>query len=211
MAPDELDEALGTIEIYYDEHSEIMFNIVALGTRGRVRVRRGELELAERDIERGESLIREAGRVPPLHASYVRSARFLLEVHRAENDAAGGEPPSRAVLRRLRASRREALRVSAWVPWRRSEALRLAGREAWLRGRPGAALKWWQRALDCASSLGALPELARTYADAGHSMSRSARPLELNGRDARRCVEEASRIFAEIGMRPELDTRAEVA
>jgi class 3 adenylate cyclase/tetratricopeptide (TPR) repeat protein len=199
----ELEAALETIDVYYDEHSEVLFNIVALGTRGRVNALRGELDLAREEITRGEALIREGGRVPPLHASYVHSARQLLDLLDLERRAAAGERPTRGALRELRRSRRRALKTSEKVPWRRTEALRLAGREAWLRGRPAEAIGWWERAIDYATGLGAKPELARTLADAGYALRRAGSPLTLNGKDASACLGEAGRMFDALGLSPE--------
>jgi hypothetical protein len=207
----ELNDALRTVDIYFDEHSEIMFNIVALGTRGRINARRGDLELAETEIARAEQLAREAGRLPHLHASYVRSARQLLEVLRAERKHARGERPARAELRKLAQSRRKALQTSAWVPWRRTEALRLAGREAWLRGKHAKAVGWWERAIDTATVLGAMPELARTLEDAGLALQDSSVPLTLRGQDAATCLREADRLFASLDLAPEREALARVA
>jgi hypothetical protein len=207
----ELDEALETIDVYYDEHSEVLFNIVALGTRGRINALRGDLATAEREISRAEGLMREAGRVPPLHASYVHSARYLLDLEGLEHRKAAGGRLTRAALRRLRRSRGRALKTSEKVPWRRTEALRLAGREAWLRGDPTQAITWWERALDCANALGARPELARTLADAGRALLQANAEHELRGRNAVACLREAEAILAELDLSREREALPQVA
>jgi len=206
----ELDAAYESIGAYYDEHSEILFNIIALGTRGRIECLRGDLERAEAEIVRAEALMKEAGRVPPFHASNVVSSRQLLDLLQAEARVVAGGSPTRAELRRLRRSRKQALAVSAKVPWRRTEALRLAGREAWLRGRRSEAIEEWERAVAFATELGARPELARTLEDAGRALSsaneanETSGALELGGRNGEACLEEATRLYAELGLSHEL-------
>jgi class 3 adenylate cyclase/predicted ATPase len=207
----DLDAALETIDVYYDEHSEVLFNIVALGTRGRVNVLRGDFEAAANEIGRAEALMREAGRVPPLHASYVHSARYLLGLLDLERRAAEGEQATRGALRRLRRSRSRALKTSEKVPWRRTEALRLAGREAWLRGKQTQAITWWERAIDCAIALGARPELGRTLADAGRALVLSDSPVSLRGKNGTACLQEAHQIFVEVGLSPEREALLQVS
>lgn len=207
----ELDAALKAVDLYYDEHAEVLFNVVALGTRARISALQGRLEAAADDLASAEELMREAGRVPPLHASYVHSARFLLDMLVLEREVAAGRKPTAAAFRRVRRSRKTALATARNVAWRRAEALRLAGREAWLRGRPAQAISWWERALDCAEGLGARPELGRTWADAGRALAGSGSPSTLRGRDAGACLQEAREVFEALDLAVELSQLSEAA
>jgi tetratricopeptide (TPR) repeat protein len=193
----EFDEALRALESYYDEHSEVLFNVLALGTRARVYALRGDAKRAAEEIARAESVMAQAGRVAPFHASAVHSARYLIDVLALERAVAAGHGAAPAA-RRARASRKAALATAAKVAWRRAEALRLVGRESWLRGRRAEGIAWWSRALDCATQLGAQPELARTLADAGRALSEHDGDLALQGRDAGTCLEQARELFDQM-------------
>lgn len=200
----EFDEALRALESYYDEHSEVLFNVLGLGTRARVYALRGDLEQAKAEVVRGEAKMKEAGRVPPFHASSVFSARYLVDVLELERAAGAADGTARAAARRARSSRKVALTTARKAPWRRPEVLRLAGREAWLRQRPTEALSWWERALACAQELGARPEFARTLADAGRAMAQADNGLRLGDRDASECLAEAREIFEDLALAADL-------
>ena len=192
---------------YYDEHAEPLFNLLALGTRAKVEVLAGDLERARATVERGESLLAEAGRAAPYHASSVRSARQLVDVALlAEARGGAGERQAR---RRLARSRSASLATAAKVAWRRPEAMRLAARESWLLGRQNQAFEEWGRAVDCCTRLGARPELGRALAEAGRALAESGAPgATVAGRGPDDCLREAGAIFDEL----ELDfDRAQLA
>ena len=54
--------------------------LVALGTRAKVNALMGDLQIAEANLRRAESVLLQAGRVAPYHQSVVRSARYLADV-----------------------------------------------------------------------------------------------------------------------------------
>jgi hypothetical protein len=125
--------------------------------------------------------------------------RYELAVLRLEAaQRAGGRLAARA-----RRSRRSALRVAEKVAARRPEILRLAGSEAWLRGRYGRALRSYTEALRVGRHLGARPELARTCAEVARRLAADRGPDRLEGRDAAAWREEASGLRAGLGLDPE--------
>lgn len=196
----EFDDALRALEVYYDEHSEVLFNMIAMGTRARVSALRGDFDAAIQEIARARRFEREAGRVAPFHASYVHSARLLVDVLRLEQAMERGSAGVRRLARQTRASRRRALATARKVAWRRAEALRLAGREAWLSRRSKEALDWWRQALDCATGLGARPEFARTLVDVARALQELDPHMTFMGRDAAGCLAEARRLFEELDL-----------
>jgi len=72
------------------------------------------------------------------------------------------------------------------------EALRLRGRYAWLRGKPEAARRWWEKSLAVAKKLGARYEAGATHLDLGQRFGDRAH------------LEEAQRIFTELGAQRDL-------
>ncbi|MBW2722742.1 MAG: AAA family ATPase [Deltaproteobacteria bacterium] len=211
----EFDDALHALEVYYDEHSEVLFNVTAVSMGARVHALRGDAEIAAEEIDRAEALMTKAGRVPPFHAGNVYSARHLVDVLALENVAKAsaargtGTPAFKAAAKRARASRKAALSSANRAAWRKPEALRLAGREAWLLGRQKDAIDWWEQAVDCATTLGARPELGRTLADAGRSLADARTESTLRGRDARSCLREAREIFEDLSLAVDLAQASE--
>jgi class 3 adenylate cyclase len=197
----EFEPALRALELYYDEHSEAAFNLLALGTRAKVSSLMGDADAAEASLTRAEAVMSEAGRVAPYHASSVRSARYLADVMALERAVAEGNGAATDAGRQVSQSRKAALATADKVAFRRPEALRLAGREAWLRGRAAEAFGWWERAVDCCTRLGTRPELGRTLADAGRALAEGpGGASDLRGRDASTCLSEARAIFDELDL-----------
>jgi hypothetical protein len=86
------------------------------------------------------------------------------------------------------------------VAFRLPEALRLAGREAWLREDGAEALGWWRQALECCERLGTRPELGRTLSEAARALG-AGLGGELGGRDASACRGEAIALFDALDLR----------
>jgi hypothetical protein len=159
----------------------------------------GDLDGAEANLRRAEAVLTQAGRVAPYHQSVVRSARYLADVLALERavqtaDGSVGEARSRA-----RKSREAALATARKVAFRLPEALRLAGREGWLRGDGPEALDWWRQALVCCERLGTRPELGRTLAEAGRALG-AGLDGDLGGRDSSACLREATSIFSALDL-----------
>jgi class 3 adenylate cyclase len=147
------EEAVEAADAYREESPQQLLHALALGARAEAQARAGALGAAAETLERGERALAALGnQAIPYHASFVHAARYLLDVARLEAGGSGGA---------LRRSRRRALGAAAKVAARRPQAFRLAGREAWLRGRRGAAVRWWARSLAAADRIGARPERAR--------------------------------------------------
>jgi hypothetical protein len=86
------------------------------------------------------------------------------------------------------------------VAFRLPEALRLAGREAWLREQGAEALDWWRQAVDCCQRLDTRPELGRTLSEAAQAFG-AGLAGGLGGRDAAACRGEAIALFEALGLR----------
>ena len=150
------DEAVAAADHYREESPQALLHVLALGARAEAQVQAGALAEAAETLARGEAALGTMGlgQAIPYHLSFLHTARYLFDVATLEGS---GEPP-----RSLRRSRSKALGAVAKVASRRAQVYRLAGREAWLRGRKALARRWWGRSLAEAERLGQRPELART-------------------------------------------------
>jgi hypothetical protein len=196
----EFDAALRALELYYDEHAEPVFNLLALGTRAKVETLLGDLDAAQATLERAETVLEEAGRAAPYQTSSVRSARYFVEVAGIEGALRRGERDAVEAHRKAaRRARKAALATAEKVAFRRPEVLRIAGRESLAEGDLDAAVAWWERGVACCEGLGARPELGRTLAEGARALAREP-DRRLAGRDADACRREALAIFDELDL-----------
>jgi class 3 adenylate cyclase/tetratricopeptide (TPR) repeat protein len=188
------EEAVEAADAYREESPQQLLHALALGARAEAQARAGALDAAAETLERAERALAALGiQAIPYHASFVHAARYQLGVERLE--AGGGDGT-------LRRSRRRALGAAAKVAARRPQLFRLAGREAWLRGRRGAATGWWARSLAAAEALGARPERARSLHEIAIRVGPSGQgPRGLVGAV---CGEEARALYQEMGLERDL-------
>ena len=107
-------------------------------------------------------------------------AYLLAAEHRDDTESGGW-------LKKAAKACRVALKQGKVYPPGLPEAMMLRGRYDWLRGKPIAAEKWWQRSLALAENMGVRYDLGRTL-------------LEIGGRLGERAyIERAEAIFTEIG------------
>jgi class 3 adenylate cyclase/predicted ATPase len=197
------DEAAAAADHYREESPQALLHVLALGARAEAQVRAGALADAQATLERAEGVLAAMGSGPPIpyHVSFLHTAHYLFDVAALEGS---GAPPAR-----LRRSRREALGSAAKVAARRPQVYRLAGREAWLRGRRKAALRWWGRSLAEAKRLGTRPELARTLHELAIRLAPEARGPD--GRTGAECRAAAGALYRELHLDRDLAQLAKSA
>ena len=193
----ELPAAIEAADAYYDENPEDLLHILALGAKAKAQTELGELDAAEETLRRAAEVVARSSPVPPFHVSSYHRSRFLLDVARL---AAAVESGDRAAVRewtrRARPSARAALRSASKVAWRRTEVLRLAARYHALRGRRRRAQHLLDRSAALGERLGAVPETARTYAEAARLLRAGGRGDErFRGLDAAACAARARAAF----------------
>jgi tetratricopeptide (TPR) repeat protein len=189
-------EAVEAADVYQEESPQQMLHVLALGARAEAQVRAGALADAASTLARGESMLGRMGlgQAIPYHVSFFDTARFLFEV--ATLEASGTAPAG------LRRSRAKALATVGKVASRRPQVYRLAGREAWLRGRRKAALRWWGRSLAEAERLAARPEQARTWHELAVRLAPDARGPD--GRSGAECASAAADLYRELHLAGDL-------
>jgi hypothetical protein len=194
------DETVAAADHYREESPQALLHVLALGARAEAEARAGALPAAAETLARGEAVLAGLGlgQAIPYHVSFLAAARYGFDVATLES---AGAPP-----RGLRRSRSRALASAAKVAARRAQVYRLAGREAWLRGRTGSARRWWARALAEAERLGARPERARILHEIAIRL-----PSGLDGRSGAECDAAARALYRELHLEADLarlDARA---
>jgi tetratricopeptide (TPR) repeat protein len=155
----------------------------ASGELGLCYLRQGSLKKALAVLEEANQLIAAHG----LKGYMVNPSRNVLaEVYLVEAERAK-EPERAAWMRKAKRICRAALKESKTFRGGLPYAMRLQGRYEWLRGRPKAARKWWQRSVALAEELGARYDLGMVCLEMGQRLGERVR------------LEQAEAIFVEIG------------
>ncbi|MEW6269457.1 MAG: adenylate/guanylate cyclase domain-containing protein [Thermodesulfobacteriota bacterium] len=206
LAHRRLDEALEKVE-RYAERPEEMLNLIALGTKARIQILRGDLDGAGATLQQADALVhrmrqRPFGRPTPFHSGAYRGSHLLYAVVQLERALAGPDPAVvRPARRRAAVALRAALRTASRMARLRTETYRLAGTYLWLLGRAGGAARWWQRSIEEGARLGARPELARTHAEIGQRLAcGEGERTRVAGRDAAEHLTHAADSFAAMGL-----------
>jgi tetratricopeptide (TPR) repeat protein len=193
------DRALEALDLYAGRDEKV-FQLLALGSRAKVELLRGQPERAEESVERAEAIIRELRVVPAYYLSAFLTNRLTLDVDALEQQRGGHGRGSRA-----RRDARRALRIAAWVPLDRTEIQRLVGRLHWTLGRRERALVWWGRSVATGEQLGARPELARTCLEIARRLGPGQ---HVGGLPAGAWLDRARTLFTDLGLDEELEQRA---
>ena len=159
-------------------------------------------QAAAASLAAAEALLERLDLPPPFHVGAYRTSRLLLDLEELEDACARGDRAAAARWRR-RAGRdaRALLAVARKMARLRTEAYRLVGRLAWLRGRRRAAQRWWTRSIREGERLGARPELARTCAEVARRLDGAA-SARVDGRSPAELHELAGELFRELGLAP---------
>jgi hypothetical protein len=101
---------------------------------------------------------------------------------------------------------RNAIKNSKKAVLIRPEVSRSTGIYYWLIGKQTKAVKWWKRAIDENTKLGARPNLARIYMEIGRRfLEEKSMHKKLNGISAEEYLEKARSMFHEMDLQWDLD------
>jgi tetratricopeptide (TPR) repeat protein len=187
----QLAEALEAAEAYAAARHEKPLKLLGLGSKAKAQVLLGDLSSAEATLAAAEDVLHEAPDTAPWHLSAYVAARLRWEACALESTRERS---------RAQRSAREALRVASKVAIQRAEIHQLCGRLDWLLGRRRQAERYWRAALKVGEQMGARPELARTYAEIGRSLSEVGGDATFDGLSAATCIERARTLFSELGL-----------
>src|SRR5206468_743804 len=193
-----IDEALVTQALRYGQLWEVN---TYLGLNCERKVRQGDFAAAHHHIEQLCELSESYGYSFAQSREYSMRHFVLLDVTDLEQCLRDGAPAARQVGKRARRSARAAIRIAAKVARERAEAYKLAGRLCWLLGERDRALAWWSRSAAEGQRLGALPEVARTFAEVGRRLpERRDGPRTFQGLEPEACVDRAAALFTQLGL-----------
>ena len=174
-----LDAAEAAANVYLESNDEVLLNLLALGTKGKVQVLRRDLEGARATLATADGLLARQ-RVPPWYVGIVTRSHLLLRI--AERELGIAAAPRRD--RPPRRLRREARAAAARFAWLRPEVWQAIAQLDWLAGRRTAALRGFARALDEADRLGLRPDAARVRIEIARRLLEAGGGATFRGQDA---------------------------
>jgi hypothetical protein len=162
---------------------------------------RDETESSEA-LKQGEKVTSVEKHIAPLYISSFLLGRFFHDNVLWEEALSSSAGPEVSVLqKRAFQSGRRAVQNARKCAVYRAEILKLMGVSHWLAGKQKTAMLWWDRSVKTAEDLGALPELARTYAEMSRRMREGqSRFREWNGISALAYARKAQDLFKELGI-----------
>jgi len=204
-------EALHAAETYFVARREDLVKILALGLKAKNQALLGDRSGALATLALVEERSRRAIAIPPYYRSVSLLGRFQLDLDAYEGCLGSGDRTGlRAAERNLRNSQKAALGIVEKAAWERTEALRLAGRAAWLHGAHDKAMQWLTRSLEAGTRLRAHPELARTHMEIAQRITERGASAEVAGRDATGHLEAARALLVEMNLERDLQQLAEI-
>jgi len=165
------------------------------------------IHLIMKDTNKAGASLDKAGQVrvelrhAPMQLSLFYRSQFEYYVQCLENSLAAGDRDKVFEYRKSAAvSGKMFIKTCRKAALYRTDSFRLMGVYKWLVHDYKAASKWWRRAIAEGESLGARPQLSRTYGEMGlrscmvHGVSPAREPLQ-----------KAKTMFAELGLRRDLE------
>ena len=141
----QIDEAISTLQHAKEVAGQVPDYVVLQGAGGmliRCYLAKGQLEKALSEIEISQETMA-TGSVISNHQLGNGISEAYLEA--AENSTGKAR---QEWLKKARRSCREMLKATTQNPPNKPDALLFQGRCEWLRGNPGAAVMWWEKAMD---------------------------------------------------------------
>jgi len=179
-------------------------NLLALGTKAKIQILSADRPAACATLLKAQELMRRSVPIPPYYQTFARTAQLMADISVLEETISQGDRASIPILlKRAKRADRVLLRLVSKVAWERVEALRLAGRLAWIAGKRDRALGWFSRAIAEGERLGARSELARTYLEVGLRLRSPGKAH--GGLDSAGCLEKARSLFSALALSSEVD------
>jgi hypothetical protein len=177
------------------------------GIKANIQVLQEDIAGAEKSLMEARELISRETRITPRHIGSFHLSQFLFDIYILEKSIQAGDKIKIKELRRkAHRSGTAAVKTAVKFAPNRTETFRLIGVYYWLIGKQKKALIWWNKSIKVGEQLGARPELARTYMEAGKRLPEQKSKYEqLNGIPAKEYLEKARALFQEMELEWDLE------
>jgi tetratricopeptide (TPR) repeat protein len=165
-----------------------------------------ETEEARKSLEQANR-IRSEVKAVPIQLSYFYRSQFEYYLRRLEESLrAGHREESSEYRRNALKSGKKLIKTCQKAALYRTESYRLMGVYNWLIRDQKGAFNWWRKAISEGESLGARPQIARTYAEMGMRFclinGGSSKP---DASRVRESLQKAKTMFSDLGLHHDLE------
>ena len=191
---------------FAQEHAPRTSLIQLFSWKARIHMLMGDMEEAEKSLQRADQIRREVHMVPWQLSCFFRS-QFEYDLYRLRESIDKGNQVGALTWRKKAIRSGELLsRMAVKVAQHRTDSCRLKGTYYWLINEKKKALKWWHEAIEEGERLGARLDLSRVYFEVGRRLLESKNSHGgLDGVKAKEYLEKARALFEEMDLQWDLD------
>ncbi|MDQ7816859.1 MAG: protein kinase [Melioribacteraceae bacterium] len=176
------------------------------GKRAKAYILLNEHPAANESLDIAEKALYEADTLTPMLLSYYVAYKLyynvmMFETKSAENQI--GKNELHNLEKEIKKSIKAAVKVSNKVAEIKPEVLRFIAQYHFLKKNPKKGFNYFQKSIDYANYLGALPEVGRSYFELGKVLSRTNYIYKKMSADY--CMSEAQKIFEQLNLKWDLD------
>jgi hypothetical protein len=166
-----------------------------------------DIDGAKRYIHQGKKIIDQDKLMPAYLMSGYLIAKFMLDIQTLKRALISRTDPDLSNLNKnaFKSGKAALKKLKKYAPLR-TKTFRLMGEYYWLIGKQNKAFKWWDKAVKKGETLGARPDLSRTYFEIGRALLDSKCKYKgWNGMSAKEYLEKARTMFKEMDLQYDLD------
>jgi len=173
----------------------------------------GNIEEAEKSLQRANKIRREVNAIVPFQLSNFCRSQLEYDLYRLKESIKGGnKSESLEYRKKVIKSGKMLLKISKKAAQHRTESYKLLGVYYWLIKKQKKAVKWWNKSIKEGERLGARLELSRTYFEVGKRLLETESKYKMfNGIKAEEYLEKAGVLFEEMDLQWDLDELSRVA
>jgi class 3 adenylate cyclase/tetratricopeptide (TPR) repeat protein len=181
-------------------------NLFNLGYKAINQIYQKDISGAKESLLQAKAFVSKQAFVPPIYISSYLLGQFFLDLYLLEQ-AIGSNGKFGEIKYRQNAAKsgKRALKNSKKYAFDRANIFRLMGIYYWLIGRQKKAVRFWNKSINQAKSLGARVDLAKTHLEIGKRLlENTSRFCRMNDITAEEHLEKARSLFEEFGLQEEL-------
>ncbi len=176
------------------------------GKRAKAYLLLNDLPSAKKSIDKSEKALNDANSLTPMLMGYFTCYKFLFLVRKFEYDFKKNNQDDYKINsfeKVIRESMNKALKVSKKVAEIKPEVYRYIGDFYWQKDKYKTAAKYFQKSINTAEQLGALPELGRSFLEYGRFLSDPG--TGMTGKNPDNQYSEAEIIFNKLNLKWDTD------
>ncbi len=176
------------------------------GKRAKAFILLNEFAFAKESLDKAERVLNESDSLTPMLLSYFAAYKLFYYTRLYEKGIEHNSLSNKEIInleREIKKSQKIAIKISNKVAEIKPEVDRYIGTYHWLKNNHKKTIKYFQKSIDYAKHLEALPELGRSYLGMGKFILLTKNKIK--NRNAENYLSEAQKIFEQLNLRWDMD------